>query len=572
MIFRMLHRDAIKIMGDRGLSLDLARGRLVLLSAFFILAFMLMGARVVDLTLIKGPVDPDQLAAVSEEKAVTRGAIYDRNGELLAVTLRMSSLYADAVLIDDPVVAAKGLVEIFPELSYGDVLQKLQSKKRFVWLRRNITPEQQYEVLALGQPGLQFEMESSRVYPQGPLASHLVGYNSIDNKGLAGIERSFQELLDSGQDLHLTLDVRLQHALRREINQAISEFDAKAGAGLIMDVTNGEVLAGVSLPDFDPNRLNDAQDKELFNRLSLGVYELGSMFKIFSTAALIEFKNAPMDTTFDATEPIKVGRFTINDYHAEDRILTVPEVFMYSSNIGSALMGQMVGTEGLREFYQDLGLLDPLDFEIKEIGRPIVPSPWREVSTLTASYGHGIATSPLQLTSAVAAIVNGGYAVHPTLVLDQNGEETDRSSQKGQGMRVVSSQTAHRMRQLMRLVVTDGTGKSADVPGYIVGGKTGTAEKSGARGYDHNRLISSFVGVFPMDDPHYVVLVMVDEPHGNKASFGYATGGWVAAPAVARVIKSAAAILGIPALPESEDHDLGASLKQYVNMKGHIDG
>jgi cell division protein FtsI (penicillin-binding protein 3) len=566
-------RNSIKLVGERSTALDLARGRLVLVSAMFVLAFMLLAARAVDLTVIQGALNPVTQEFSAEEMPLpvapvaTRADIRDRNGVLLATTLKTASLFADTKLISDPQETAQGLVKIFPDLSFGDVLQKLQSGKRFVWIRRSIMPAEQYAILELGQPGLEFRYEDRRVYPQGRLLSHFVGYTSIDNDGQAGIERSFDRLLAGGRDLTLTMDVRLQHALRREIKTAMKDFSAIGGMGVIMDVRTGEILASVSLPDFDPHNPGSAKKDATFNRVTLGVYEPGSVFKIFSTAALLETKGVPLSTTFDASEPIKRGRFTINDYHAEDRVLTVPEVFMYSSNIGAAMMGEAVGTENLKNFYADLGLTSKLEFEISEIGTPQVPEPWRDINTLTASYGHGIATTPLQLTAAVSSIMNGGLLVKPRLVLQEEGAKMPEENPE---IRVVSPQTAHRMRQLMRLVVTDGTATKADVPGFRVGGKTGTAEKIKAGGgYDHGRLMSSFIGVFPVDDPQYAVYIALDEPKGTKASYGYATGGWTAAPAVARVIASMATILGLQPKPLSAEQELGASLKIYISAKGH---
>lgn len=553
MMRRVMRLNALKIAGDRHSSFDLARGRLVFISTCFVLAYMIMAVRAFDLSVLQhidARDDGVQMPVLETAQAdfVPRADIVDRNGELLTTTLKTASLYADPQYIADPKEAAEALVKIFPDLSYGDVLQKLQSKRRFVWLKRGILPEEQHAVLRIGEPGLRTEYEYRRVYPQGSMLSHLLGYANVDNKGQAGIERSFDGLLVKGDELALTVDLRLQHTLRREVERAMTEFNALGGVGVIMDVNTGEILAGTSMPDFDPHNPGRASADSIFNRLTLGVYEYGSVFKIFSTAALLDTLNVPMSTTFDAREPIKIGRFKISDYHAEGRELSVPEVFMYSSNIGSAMMGQAVGTQALRDFYSDLGLLDPLDFEIKEVGHPIVPHPWREINTLTASYGHGVATTAMQLTAAVASIVNGGYAVKPHLVKGDYDPNATR-------VRVVSEDTSNKMRQLMRLVVTDGTGGKADVSGYVVGGKTGTAEKPGGRkGYDHKRLISSFVGVFPMDHPKYAVFIAIDEPKGNKASFGYATAGWVAAPAVARVVASMASILGME--PVSDQRDL----------------
>ena len=582
MSFKSSRGKAIRIEGEKSAVFSQARGRIALIVAFFLLSYMFLAARSFDLAVIqsgdyKGPFDISQDERVKnntgpEKKtaALPRGKVLDRNGALLATTLPMASLYVDPHLVNDPENLAKDLMRILPDQSGVQILKKLTAKGRFVWLERNISPDQQKKILALGEPALAFEKGRARFYPHGSLASHLVGYTNVDQDGLAGIERYYQDDLADQQDITLSLDIRLQHLLHREVRRAIDEFTAKAGTGIILDVETGEVLAGVSLPDFNPHDAGNAGRNNVFNRLTLGVYELGSIFKIFSTAALLETQNVGMDFTFDATEPIRAGRFTINDYHAEDRVLTVPEVFMYSSNIGSAMMGQMVGTGGLKNFYRSLGLLDPVDFEIREIGKPLVPNPWGEVSTLTASYGHGLAVTPLQLSSAVASVVNGGFYVRPTLI-KQNPDFAAISPEKNIKTRIISPQTSQKMRELLRLVVSEGTGKNADVQGFQVGGKTGTAEKASARGgYDRKKLISSFVGTFPSSNPKYVVMVMVDEPVGNKKSFGYATAGWVAAPPVARVISGMASILGIPAVENVEkDHEnaFGAGLKHYITAK-----
>jgi cell division protein FtsI (penicillin-binding protein 3) len=568
-------RNPVRLVGEKSSSFDLARGRLVLLSGIFVLIYMLLAARAVDLTVIQSSVRSDEKAGnekvVSDKPAlsehVTRGDIFDRNGTLLATTLKTPTLYVDPKHVSDQALASKNLALLFPDLKEKEVLHKMQSQKRFVLLRRDLNPQEQLDVLRLGEPGLGFKYEERRVYPQGSLMAHMVGYTNIDNQGLAGIERSYQDVLQTGQPLELTLDVRLQHALRREIKRAMQEFSAIGGAGLIMDVTNGQILAGVSMPDFDPQAVGETDPDKIFNRLTLGAYELGSVFKIFSTAAFLETHDVPMSTSFDASEPIRSGGFVINDFHAENRVLTIPEVFMHSSNIGSAMMGLAVGGEKLKSFYQDLGLTTPMKFDISEMGRPSVPSPWRELTTITSAYGHGITTTPLQMASAVGTVVNGGTRVTPSLVM----KTVDESSvaQTPDGVRILSEKTSHRLRQLMRLVVADGTGSKADVPGYNVGGKTGTAEKIKVGGYDKNKLISSFVGMFPSEAPRYVVFIMIDEPKGTKESFGYATAGWVAAPAVARVVASMTSILGIPPEDTAPEKDIASSLRQFVAVKKH---
>ncbi|HNQ91409.1 MAG TPA: penicillin-binding protein 2 [Alphaproteobacteria bacterium] len=558
-------RLTIRIMGEKSGNLDLVRGRLVLLATLFVVFYAGVMVRLVDVTLIQGLIDDSDSyigapqADNEEEQSKFRADIVDRNGVLLATSLKTASLHADPKIIVDPVETAKGLSKIFPDVSYGETLKKLQSDKRFVWIKRNLTPDEQKKILELGDPGLVFDYDYQRFYPQGALTAHMVGYDNIDGKGLAGIERSFDHLLRQSKDpMKLTLDVRLQHILRREIKKAISDFTAKAGAGVIMDVNTGEILAATSLPDFNPHAPSaDPKDPEMFNRVTLGVYELGSTFKIFTTAALLEQKKTPFTKKYDTSEPVKIAGYTIHDFHGEKRPLTIPEVFMVSSNIGTVHMAQEIGTDGLKRFYTDLGLMKKPEFEIDEVGSPIIPSPWREVNTLTASYGHGIAVTPLQLVTATSTIVNGGLKVTPHLV-KQDEDPISRT-------RIVSKETSLKMRQLMRLVVSSGTARKADVEGYMIGGKTGTAEKNIHGRYSRDQRVATFVGAFPIDDPKYAILVMVDEPHPNKSSYGYATAGWVAVPAVGRIVSAAGSLLGMK--PETDMVDISEPLKQFVSAK-----
>ncbi len=558
-----LARLSFTIMGNKSSALEKARSRLVLLSAFFIIAYLVVAIRMFDLMILQGMFFVDenitqekQAISTLAPKEMRRADIVDRNGVLLATSLKTASLFADPKLVVDAQETAKELAKLFSSQSYESYLEKLQKKNRFVWLKRNLIPSEQNKIMLIGDPGLAFREEYQRVYPQGELVSHTIGYVSQDNKGLAGLERAFQPLLSENKkevSLKTTLDVRLQHALRQEIQNTIEKFSAKAGTGLIMDVNNGDVLAMVSLPDFDPNVKGKMSDDTAFNRASLGVYELGSVFKIFSTAALVESNDNALTMTFDATEPLKRGRYTIRDYHPEKRILTVPEVFMVSSNIGTALMGESIGTDGLKAFYKKLGLFEKPDTVLPEVGSPLYPRPWRDINTLTASYGHGIAVSPLQLVTAVSTIVNGGYSVRSRFILPE--QEKHENTFETASVRVIKEETSQVMRGLLRLVVTDGTARKAEVTGYEVGGKTGTAEKPGAHGYDRNKLISSFVGVFPTSAPKYVVFVAIDEPHGIKESYGYATAGWTAAPAAGRIIKRMASLLGIPPIEKPQQQD-----------------
>lgn len=570
---------SLRIMGEKSDHLNLARGRIVLIVTFFMLFYLVVAARLVDATIIEGYLSqqPDAIEAKESQskenqstpenkKTAFRADIVDRHGVLLATSLKTASLHADSKNILSPVETARGLVKIFPELTYGDTLKKLQSGKRFVWIKRNLTPKEQMAVLNLGDPGLVFDYDYHRLYPQGNLVSHMVGYSDVDGNGLAGIERSFNTLLNNSSDpLRLSIDVRLQHILRREVKKAITDFTAKAGAGVIMDVNSGEILAATSLPDFDPNSVTaNPTAPEMFNRVTLGVYEPGSVFKIFTTAALLDIKRPSFSKQYDAINPIKEGRFTIKDYHPEKRPLTIPEIFMVSSNIGTAHMAQDIGTPALKRMFSDLGLMSKPEFEIEEIGSPIIPKPWSEINTLTASYGHGIAVSPLQVTTAVSAVINGGLKVRPSLVMRSEGDDHEKSPPL---TRVISKETSLKMRQLLRLVVSNGTARKADVAGYFIGGKTGTAQKNLHGRYVADKRMAAFVGVFPMNDPKYAVFVMVDEPNPNKSSYGYATAGWVAAPAVGRVVSGMGSILGME--PKVDDADISEPLKQFVN---HVKG
>ncbi len=549
-----------EIMGERSSIFDLARGRLSLLGTAFIVLYIIVAARVVDLSVVQGTLLQIKDANAVEKAVVTenmRGNIYDRNGVLLATTLKTKSLFVDASVIENPQQVLGELNKIIPNLSQKKTLAALSSGARFEWVARDVTPEQQSKIMMIGEPALGFQDAQRRVYPQGHLAAHLLGYTDIDGKGLSGLERSFDEHLDNGEkSLHTTLDIRLQHAMNKELAATMDEFKAQSATGIIMNVKTGALLAGGSLPYYDLNKAGEAGDNERFNRMTLGVYELGSIFKIFSTAALLN-EGAGMGREFDARKPLKAGRFSIRDYHAEKRIMSVPEVFMYSSNIGSALMGQTLGNEKIQKYYRDLGLLDKPNFSIKEVGNPLKPSPWRDINTLTASYGHGIAVSPLQLGAAVATSVGDGTRVHPYLVASTDKHKTD--------IRVFKEDTALKMRRLLRLNALEGTGKNALVSGYEIGGKTGTADKpKPSGGYYNDKKISSFVSIFPAQDPEYVVLVVVDDPVGHKGTYGYATGGWVAAPAAGRIVEHMVRILGIKPVATEENSEFVEPLLEYI--------
>jgi len=538
----------VRLEGVAAQALETGRTRLLVAGVVFALAFTAIAWRLLDIAVLTPGFEP-RIAATGQAPGLASGRadIVDRNGIVLAATLPTASLYADPRKVQDAAATARRLAAALPELSEAEIRARLAAERSFTWLKRDLTPRQQYEVNRLGLPGLYFQREQRRVYPNGELTAHVVGFTDIDTNGLAGIEKSFDDVLrGASEPLRLSLDLRVQHILARELSAAMTEFQAIGAAGLVMDARSGEVLAMVSLPSFDPDRPGSASDDARFNRASLGVYEMGSVFKIFTTAMALDAGVVTLDDGYDVSEPIRVARFTITDFKPKKRWLSVPEIFMYSSNIGTVHMAMAAGTATQRQFLENIGLTRASGIELGEIGQPMTPSPWREINTMTIAYGHGMAVTPVQLTGAVAAVVNGGELVQPTLL--------KRAADGPTGRRILSERTSLQMRQLMRLVVRHGTGRKADAPGLRIGGKTGTADKQVGGRYARDARIASFVGAFPMDDPRYVVFAMVDEPKGTKETFGYATGGWVAAPVVGRVAEAVAPLLGVPpVLDEAPD-------------------
>lgn len=557
---------ALRIDGVRKRALETGRARLVATSAMFLAAFVVIGVRMVDVAVLdRDPAMPRPLPqARTDGLEMERADITDRNGVVLATSLPTVSLYANAAEVLDAAEAAQKLAMVLPDLDPADVRAKLSSDRTFVYLRRNLTPRQQYDVNALGIPGLYFEKGERRVYPHGNLVAHIVGMTDIDNKGIAGVERKFDAGLRAGPDpLRLSVDVRLQTVVRNELLKAVATYRALGATGMVLDVHTGEMLSLVSLPDFDPNDPPaGANDEALFNRATKGAYEMGSTFKLFNTAMALESGKVTVASSFDATKPLRYGRHEINDDHAQNRWLTVPEILIHSSNIGSARMALEAGTEFQRSFMKRIGMLDTPSLELPEVGSPLVPSTWREINTITISFGHGLSVTPLQLVSGTATLVNGGLFHPPTLVASEGGAPVP-------GERVLRQKTSDQMRGLMRLVVTEGTGKKADVPGYEVGGKTGTAEKAVNGSYRRKAVLSSFVAAFPMDAPRYVVLVMIDEPQGTKETFGFITAGWTAAPTTGRIIAQIAPLMGL--MPKAIPPQPAPGGKGIVNGNGSRD-
>ncbi|MFQ5953913.1 MAG: peptidoglycan D,D-transpeptidase FtsI family protein [Kiloniellales bacterium] len=534
-----LRRPTLQSLGRQ--TPDPRRKRLLVTATLFTVAFLAIGARLIFVSLLEGNDEP-RLANARQASGLEAGRadILDRNGVLLATTIWSASLYANPKLVIDPADAAERLSRVLPDLDPEWLSRRLTSDRSFVWIRRKLTPRQQYEINRLGIPGLEFIREQRRVYPHGPLAAHVLGYTNIDNRGIAGIEKSFDDILRGyPEPLRLSIDIRLQHIVHEELAAAVAGFRAIGGCAVVLDVASGEIISLVSLPDFDPDTPAAAEPESRFNRATLGIYELGSIFKLFTVAMALDAGVVGLDEGYDATRPLRVARFTITDYHAKSRWLTVPEILIFSSNIGAAKMARDVGGGKQRAYLDRLGMLRPASIELPEVGAPLFPARWREINTLTIGYGHGIAVSPLQLALGAAALVNGGILRPPTL-LEQDPQAV------GPGERVLEASTSAHMRALMRLVVERGTGRQARVPGYWIGGKTGTAEKPDDTGrYQSDVRLSSFVAALPIEAPRYVLMVMVDEPKGNAETHGYATGGWVAAPVVARIVERMAPLVGI---------------------------
>jgi cell division protein FtsI (penicillin-binding protein 3) len=532
-----------------------SRYRFRLACLAFALAFVLIGGRLLTLGFAGTETSAGGLRDISS--TVHRPDILDRNGELLATDIKGATLYADPQRVIDQDELVEQVTGVLPDVNAAELRAKLKAGRRFVRIKRELTPKQQAEIHELGLPGLAFIEEYRRVYPVGATASHVVGLVDVDSKGLAGIEKfiddnpqlvmAHAETASGEQSVSLSLDLGVQHVLREELGRAMATYHAKAAGGIVLDVHSGEVLALASLPDYDPNHREQALDKDRLNRMSSGVYEMGSVFKVFTVAGVLDEGLASLRSVYDASSPIHYASFTIEDFHGQKRPLTVPEVFIYSSNIGAAKMALQMGVDRHRAFLKKLGLTSRLSTELGESAAPIIPTHWQKLNTMTIAFGHGMSVTPLQLAAATLPLVNGGIAVTPTFL------PRSREEGYGAGTRVLKQQTSAAMLKLMRLNVLKGTGKRANAEGYRVGGKTGTAEKVVGRHYSTSALLTSFLATFPTDAPEYVVLVMLDEPQRVEASGNQATAGTNAAPTASKIIERIAPILGVaPRLEEDQ--------------------
>jgi cell division protein FtsI (penicillin-binding protein 3) len=530
------------------------RFRLAVLT--FALAFVLIGGRLVSLGFADNGSSGGSLLDIST--TVHRPDILDRNGRQLATDIKGATLYADPAKVIDIDELAEQVTSVLPDVNAGDLRAKLKAGRRFVRIRRELTPKQQAEIHELGLPGLGFIEEYRRVYPMGATASHVVGLVDVDNRGLAGIEKFIDDnpqlTMTDGETVRLSLDLGVQHVLREELSDAITTYRAKAAAGVVIDVHSGEIIALVSLPDYDPNRREQALDKDRLNRIGFGVYEMGSVFKVFTVAGVLDYGLASLRSSYDASSPIHYASFTIDDFHGKKRRLSVPEVFIYSSNIGAAKMALDMGVERHRAFLKKLGLMGRVPTELGESAAPIIPQHWQKLNSMTISFGHGLSVTPLQLAAASLPLVNGGIAVNPTFL--------PRSRQEGMrgGDRVLKRETSAAMLKLMRLNVLKGTAKRAEAEGYRVGGKTGTAEKVVGGRYSTSALLTSFLAAFPTDAPEYFVLVMLDEPQRVAASSNQATAGVNAAPTAGNIVERIAPILGVAPRLEGDQRKFDAKV------------
>jgi cell division protein FtsI (penicillin-binding protein 3) len=527
-----------------------ARMRLGLLIVGFACVYGVIALRLVQL----GVTPEEQLRRrgnPADSVAASRPDLYDREGKLLASDIKTVSLYADPRRIVDADEAAEQITKVLPDLDLMEMRERLSSKRGFVWLKREITRAQQEEVHQLGLPGIGFLRENRRIYPAGAQAGHLLGHVNIDNTGIAGIEkwidgRGLAELHQAGlatgralQPIELALDLSVQHAIRDELQIAKDHFKAAAAAGLALDVDTGEIVAMVSLPDYDPNRPSGSMDPSRLNRLTTGVFEMGSTFKALTLAMALDSGKVNLNSRFDATAPLRYGTFTIDDFHPQRRVLSTSEVFIHSSNIGSAKMALSVGVDAHRAFLRKMGQLDRLRTELPESAEPLAPKHWGELSTVTIAFGHGLSVAPLQSVMATAALVNGGRLIPPTFLKRSADEAQELATQ------VIKPDTSEKMRYLMRLNVEQGTAKRAEVDGFYVGGKTGTSEKVVNGRYAKDKVLTAFMGVFPADKPRYLLLVMLDEPKAAAETNGYATSGYNAVPAAGKIIARIAPLLGL---------------------------
>ncbi|MEM9350731.1 MAG: penicillin-binding protein 2 [Pseudomonadota bacterium] len=548
-------RKRHEVMRDK--ARHMAEGRLLVLGLFFLAGFVVIGAQMT-LLAVSEPTEP-RTTATTTQIVAQRADIVDRQGRVLATNFDTHSLYAHPKDLVDPAGAVAALIEIFPDLDGDRLLADFTGDRKFLWIKRKISPEQKQAVHDIGDPGLLFGPREMRLYPNGPIAAHVLGGASFGKEGVssaevigtAGVEKHFDEYLrdpaNNGAPLQLSLDLSVQAATERVLDGGMRLLNAKGAASVLMDVYTGEVVSLVSLPDFDPNDRpqplvqGDQSDSPLFNRALQGVYELGSAFKIFTAAQAVELGLVTPESQVDTQGPLRWGKFTIGEFQGKNYgpTLSVTRVIEKSSNVGTARLAQQIGAERQKEFMRQLGFLEPTALEMVEAAgaKPLYPSKWTELSTMTISYGHGISTSPVHLAAGYATLLNGGRKVTPTLL---------KQGRARLGEQVVSPEVSKASRAMLRRVVTEGTASFGDVLGYAVGGKTGTADKPRPNGgYYDDKTLTTFASVFPAHDPKYVLVVTLDEPLETSSNEPRRSAGWTAVPVAAEVIRRVAPLLGL---------------------------
>jgi cell division protein FtsI (penicillin-binding protein 3) len=539
--------------------LDKSAGRVRLIALAMLAAYFGIAVKLVALGVSHDP--PQTLKAAADQAASgARPDLLDRNGEILATDVKTMSVFAEPRRIIDKDEAVELITAVLPDVDAKELRERLGSKKGFVWVKRQVTRKEQDEIFHLGLPGVGFFPENKRVYPNGPLGAHVLGFVDKDNIGIAGMEKYLdqQSLTDphvpgftvdpaSLKPVRLSLDLKATHALRDELAAGMAKFRAKAGAGAIIDVNTGEIIALESLPDFDPNDPGDVKDPEKINRVNVGVYEMGSTFKALSIAMALDSGKVNLNSHVDARDSLRYGHFTIHDFHATHRVLSVPEVFTHSSNIGTARMALMVGVEGHQAFLKKMGQLDRLRTELPESAEPLVPKHWSELNTMTIAFGQGLNVAPIQALMAVAALVNGGNLMTPTFLTRSEAEAAAIAH------RVVSEQTSESIRYLMRSNATHGSAGLANIPGYYVGGKTGTADKIVHGHYSQDKVFTTFMAMTPADKPKYLYLVMYDEPQGLPQDGGYHTAAWNAGRVAGQLVERVEPLENHPPMPKFPD-------------------
>lgn len=537
-----------------------AEGRLILMASCFVLAFATVGVRMGALASSE-PSEP-RAQVMSAQIMSQRADITDRRGRVLAMNLLTHSLYAHPHQMVDPVRAAQGLTKIFPDLDLEELTEDFTSERKFMWIKRKISPEQMQAVHDLGEPGLLFGPREMRVYPNGRIASHILGGSGFGNEGVssaevlgvAGVEKAFDGWLrdpaNEGAPLALSIDLTVQSAMERVLDSGMKLMNAKGAAGVLMEVETGEIVAMASLPDFDPNDRprpllqGDPSDSPLFNRAVQGQYELGSTFKIFPVAQALDLKLINPNSGINSKSPMKIGKYLIHDFHNYGAQLSATDVIVKSSNVGTVRIAQMVGPERQKEFLKELGFFAPTPVEMVEAptGQPLVPKRWPAVTSATVSFGHGLAASPLHLAAAYATIANGGKKVTPTLV---------HGRKRPEGEQVLSTRAAEMAVSMLRQVVTRGTARRAEVEGYEIAGKTGTADKPRpSGGYYDNKVVATFASVFPASNPKYALVVSLDEPSVSTGGGESRTAGMTAVPVAAELVRRLAPLLGLEAKSE----------------------